>query len=231
MVYLMVLVALFIGSPTVAEAYTIFSEGEFPMASHYFHPQLDAIDRDIFIATVQEGECLKAVTYRYDKEKGTYWKFMGPYYFPNPQKRDFSKMPVRYVRGEGCFLFSDGTRLYPELPSDTHIIGTSALRYNVRWRRVYKNYYLISLFRGEGGAVEEELMTAKDGMDLTPILGETSKEPPHKKYYGSVGSIEKHINAYINVDGKEQCLESCIIVVKEKDLPPDFPKGLVRWIP
>lgn len=231
MVYLMILVSLFIGSPTVAEAYTIFSKGKFPMASQYFHPQLDKIDPDIFIATVQEGEYLKAVTYRYDKEKDTYRKFMGPYYFPNPQKRDFSRMPVRYVRGEGCFLFSDGTRLYPKRPSDTHTIGTSEKRYNVRWRRVYKNYYLITLFRSRGNAVQEDLMTAKDGMDLTPILGETSKEPPHKKYYGSVGSIEKHINAYINVDGKEQCLESCIIVVDENELPPDFPKGLVRWFP
>lgn len=55
MVYLMILVSLFIGSPTVAEAYTIFREGEFSMASQYFHPQLDKIDPDIFIATVQEG--------------------------------------------------------------------------------------------------------------------------------------------------------------------------------
>ena len=230
MVYLM-LFSLFIGGPTMDDIYTIFKRGKFQMAPQYFHPQLDAIDSDIFIATVQEGEYLKAVTYSYRKEKDVYYKFMGPCYLLNPQKKDFSKMPVRYVHGEGCFLFADGTRLYPELPSDTQTIGTSELRYNVRWRRVYKNYYLISLFRGEGETVQEDLMTAKDGTDLTPILGESSKDHVHRKYYGSVGSIEKYINTYINVDGKEQYLESCLIVVEEKDLPPDFPKGLVRWIP
>ena len=230
MVYLM-LFSLFIGGPTMDDVYTIFKEGQFHMTPQYFHPQLDAIDPDIFIVTAQEGEYLKAVTYRYDKERGTYSFFTGVYYLSNPQKKDFSKMPVRYVRGEGCFLFADGTRLYPELPSDTHTIGTSELRYNVRWRRVYKNYYLVTLFRGEGESVQEDLMTAKDGTDLTPILGESSKDHVHRKYYGSVGSIEKYINTYINVDGKEQYLESCLIVVEEKDLPPDFPKGLVRWIP
>ena len=78
MVYFMVLVALFIGSPTVAEAYTIFSKGEFPMASHYFHPQLDKSDPDIFIVTAPEGGYLKAVMYRYDKEDDTYLKSAGP---------------------------------------------------------------------------------------------------------------------------------------------------------
>ena len=230
MVYLM-LFSLFIGGHTMDDVYTIFKWGEFQMAPQYFHPQLDAIDPEIFVVTAREGEYLKAVTYRHNKKTDTYSFFNGVYYLPNPQKKDFSKMPVRYIRDDDSFLFADGTRLYPELPSDTQTIGTSELWYNVRWRRVYKNYYLISLFRGEGEAVQEDLMTAKDGTDLTPILGESSKDHVHRKYYGSVGSIEKYINTYINVDGKEQYLESCLIVVEEKDLPPDFPKGLVRWVP
>ena len=230
MVYLM-LFSLFIGGPTMDDVYTIFTERKFHIPHHYFHPQLDAIDPEFFIATVQEGEYLKAVVYRYSNETDAYSYFTGVYYLHNPQKKDFSKMPVLYVRGEGCFLFADGTRLYPELPSDTHKIGSSEKSYNVRWRRVYKNYYMVTLFRSRGNAIQESLMTAKDGTDLTPILGESSKDHVHRKYYGSVGSIEKYINTYINVDGKEQYLESCLIVVEEKDLPPDFPKGLVRWIP
>ena len=230
MVYLM-LFSLFIGGHTMDDVYTIFTEREFHIPHHYFHPQLDAIDPEFFIATVQEGEYLKAVVYRYSNETDAYSYFTGVYYLHNPQKKDFSKMPVRYVRGEGCFLFADGTRLYPKRQSDTHTIGTSEKWYNVRWRRVHKNYYLVTLFRGGGETVQEDLMTAKDGTDLTPILGESSKDHVHRKYYGSVGSIEKYINTYINVDGKEQYLESCLIVVEEKDLPPDFPKGLVRWIP
>ena len=181
MVYLM-LFSLFIGGHTMDDVYTIFKWGEFQMAPQYFHPQLDAIDPDIFIVTAQEGEYLKAVVYSYDKEDDTYWKFKGPYYLPNPQKKDFSGMPVRYVRDESCFLFADGTRLYPEWLSDTHMIGSSEKWYNLRWRRVYKNYYMITIFRGERHAIREYLMTAKDGTDLTPILGESSKEKDFKGY-------------------------------------------------
>ena len=231
MVYFILLLSLFIGSPTVAEAYTIFKEGYFHMTTQYFHPQLDAIDSDIFIVTVQEGEYLKAVTYSYRKEKDVYYKFMGPCYLLNPQKKDFSKMPVRYVHGEGCFLFADGTRLYPELPSDTQTIGTSELRYNVRWRRVYKNYYLVTLFRGEGESVQEDLMTAKDGTDLTPILGESSKEKDFKGYNAVLITDEPFLGKREKKRGGVRHTLIPLIVVEEKDLPPDFPKGLVRWIP
>ena len=230
MVYLM-LFSLFIGGPTMNDGYTIFNEGYFHMAPQYFHPQLDAIDPDIFIVTAQEGEYLKAVTYRYHKDEDIYWKFMGPYYLPNPQKKDFSKMPVRYVRGEGCFLFADGTRLYPELPSDTHRIGSSEKWYNVRWRRVYKNYYLITLFRGEGEAVREYLMTAKDGTDLTPIFGESSKEKDLKGYSAMLSTHEPFLGKREKDNGEERYLKIRLSIVEEKDLPPDFPKGLVRWIP
>ena len=230
MVYLM-LFSLFIGGPTMNDGYTIFNEGYFHMAPQYFHPQLDAIDPDIFIATVQEGEHLKAVTYSYRKEKGVYYKFMGPCYLLNPQKKDFSKMPVRYVHGEGCFLFADGTRLYPELPSDTQTIGTSELRYNVRWRRVYKNYYMVTLFRGERHAIRECLITAKDGTDLTPILGDSSKEKDFKGYNLMLYSSKPYIRRLGKAEGEEGYLWINLSIVEEKDLPPDFPKGLVRWIP
>ena len=231
MVYFILLLSLFIGSPTVAEAYTIFKEGYFHMAPQYFHPQLDAIDPDIFIVTAQEGEYLKAVTYRYHKEEDTYWKFMGPYYLPNPQKKDFSGMPVRYVRGESCFLFADGTRLYPEWLSDTHMIGSSEKWYNLRWRRVYKNYYMITIFRGERHAIREYLMTAKDGTDLTPILGESSKEKDFKSYNLMLFTSEPYIRRLGKAEGEEGYLWLTLSIVEEKDLPPDFPKGLVRWIP
>ena len=230
MVYLM-LFSLFIGGPAMDDVYTIFKRGEFQMAPQYFHPQLDAIDPDIFIVTAQEGEYLKAVTYSYDKEDDTYWKFMGPYYLPNPQKKDFSGMPVRYVRGEGCFLFADGTRLYPKLPSDTHKIGSSEKWYNVRWRRVYKNYYMVTLFRGENNAIREYLMTAKDGTDLTPFLGESSKEKDLKGYSAAFFLNPPYIRRIGKAEGEEGYLWLTLSIVEEKDLPPDFPKGLVRWIP
>lgn len=231
MVYLM-LFSLFLAGPAIDDVYTMFRKGEFHMPPRYFHPQLDAIDPHIFIATAQEGEYLKAVTYWHSKETNTCSYYMGVYYLPNPQKRDFSGMPVRYVRGEGYFLFADGTRLYPELPPDTHRIGSSAKWYYVRWRRVHKNYYLISLFRRyEETTVREELMTAKDGTDLTPILGESSREKDLSGYSAMLSTHEPYLSRREKVDGEERYFRIPLSVVKEKDLPPDFPRGLVRWLP
>ena len=225
------LFSLFIGGPTMDDVYTIFTKGKLQMAPQYFHPQLDAIDPEIFIVTAQEGEHLKAVTYWHNKKTDTYSYFTGVYYLPNPQKKDFSGMPVRYVRGESCFLFADGTRLYAKRPSDTHKIGSSEKRYNVRWRRVYKNYYMVTLFRSQGNAIRECLITAKDGTDLTPILGESSKEKNFKDYNLMLFTSEPYIRRIGKAEGEEGYLWLTLSIVEEKDLPPDFPKGLVRWIP
>ena len=225
------LFSLFIGGHTMDDVYTIFKWGEFQMAPQYFHPQLDAIDPEIFVVTAQEGEYLKAVTYWHNKKTDTYSFFNGVYYLPNPQKKDFSGMPVRYIRDDDSFLFADGTRLYPKRPSDTHKIGSSEKRYNVRWRRVYKNYYMVTLFRSQGNAIRECLITAKDGTDLTPILGESSKEKNFKDYNLMLFTSEPYIRRIGKAEGEEGYLWLTLSIVEEKDLPPDFPKGLVRWIP
>ena len=225
------LFSLFIGGHTMDDVYTIFKWGEFQMAPQYFHPQLDAIDPEIFVVTAQEGEYLKAVTYWHNKKTDTYSFFNGVYYLPNPQKKDFSGMPVRYIRDDDSFLFADGTRLYPEWLSDTHMIGSSEKWYNLRWRRVYKNYYMVTLFRGERHAIRECLITAKDGTDLTPILGDSSKEKDFKGYNLMLYSSKPYIRRLGKAEGEEGYLWINLSIVEEKDLPPDFPKGLVRWIP
>ncbi|WP_300808304.1 hypothetical protein [uncultured Desulfovibrio sp.] len=88
MVYLM-LFSLFLAGPAIDDVHTMFRKGEFHMPPRYFHPQLDAIDPHIFIATAQEGEYLKAVTYWHSKETNTYSYYMGVYYLHNPQKKIF----------------------------------------------------------------------------------------------------------------------------------------------
>lgn len=119
----------------------------------------------------------------------------------------------------------------PPLPPDAHKLGTPELWYEVRWRRVYGNYYLITLFRGDGESVGEKLMTERDGKDLTPVFGESSKERNLKGYGGSMGGRKKCITKRERVNGEEQYIVYTLISVREKDLPPDFPRGLVRWIP
>ena len=198
----------------------------------YFHPQLDEEFPEILIITAQEEDYLKAVVYKYYKKEDRYSSNVRRiYYLYNPQNRDFSGMPVRFIHSNDCFQFADGTKLCPQLPPDTHKIGSPELWYEVRWRRVYGNYYLITLFRGEGRAVEEMLMTERDGKDLMPVLGESSKERDLKGYGGSMVGRKKCITKRERVNGEEQYIEYTLIPVREKDLPPDFPRGLVRWIP
>ena len=199
--------------------------------SRYFHPQLDEEFSEFFVVTAQEEDYLKAAVYTYFKKSNVYSTIPRIYYFYNPQNRDFSGMPVRFTLSGECFQFADGTRLCrPPLPPDVHKIGSPELWYEVRWRRVYGNYYLITLFRGEGRAVEEVLMTERDGKDLTPVLGESSKERDLKGYGGSMVG-DKCIEKYERVNGELQRTVYNLVPVREKDLPPDFPRGLVRWIP
>ena len=86
MVYLM-LFSLFIGGPTMDDVYTIFTKGKLQMAPQYFHPQLDAIDPEIFIVTAQEGEHLKAVTYWHNKKNRYLFIFYGSLLFAQPAKK------------------------------------------------------------------------------------------------------------------------------------------------
>ena len=196
----------------------------------YFHPQLDEFS-EFFVVTAQEEDYLKAAVYKYYKKENEYSDIHRIYYLYNPQNRDFSGMPVRFTLSGACFQFADGTRLCrPPLPPDVHKIGSPELWYEVRWRRVYGNYYLITLFRGDGNALEEMLMTERDGKDLTPVLGESSKERDLKGYGGSMVG-DKCIEKYERVNGELQRTVYNLIPVREKDLPPDFPRGLVRWIP
>ena len=234
MLYLL-LFSLFIGGNNMNHQYTIFESDQIVsnhVNSRYFHPQLVQENPELFIITTQEEDYLKAAMYIYCKDENVYIRTQGVFYLYNSQKIDFSGMPVRFINSNDCFQFADGTKLCPSLPPDVHKVGTSERWFEMRWRRVYNNYYLITLFRGEKQAVEEVLMTEQNGKDLAPILGESSKERDLRGYFASMGGWrDKYISKLERVNGELQRTVYNLIPVREKDLPPDFPKGLVRWIP
>lgn len=76
-----------------------------------------------------------------------------------------------------------------------------------------------------GNAVREELMTERDNKDLRPILGESSAE----EHPGFGGAITCNILYHTDKQGNRVSYE--LVPVEEKDLPPDFLRGLVRWLP
>ena len=192
----------------------------------YAHPLLKDGRGDVVVLSVQEEDMLKVAFYR-NEDYSTRSTLL---YISNPERRSFAGMAADATyddeRGNYGVRFEDGTTLYAPLPpSDAYPSGTQEWMYEMRWRRVYGNYYLITVFRGTGEAVREELMTERDNKDLRPMLGDSSAEE-HPRFGGA---ITCNILDYIDEQGNRTSYE--LVTVEEKDLPPDFPKGLVRWLP
>lgn len=193
------------------------------------HPIMDDDERRFIAITTQEGKILKVAFYFDNMED-----LMAVLYIENPQLRKFDNMAAKFIingRSEFGIMFEDGTKLYSSLPRDTYPMPNPELSYDVRWRRIYKNYYLVTCFRGSGDAVSEGLMTEKDGKDLTSALGESSADKDTINICGySVGQTI-WLQYRVKENNKYKYLEATLVPVQEDDLPPDFPKGLVRWIP
>lgn len=203
--------------------HTTIKPGETP----YSHPLLKGGRGYVVVFSVQEEDMLKVAFY-YNEDDTACSTLL---YISNPERRSFAGMAAdaTYDTGRGKdygVRFEDGTTLYAPLPpSDVYPSGTREWMYEMRWRRVYGNYYLITVFRGMGQAVREELMTERDNKDLRPLLGNSSAE----KHPEFGGAITCNILDYIDEQGNRVSYE--LVPVEEKDLPPDFPKGLVRWLP
>ena len=202
---------------------TTIKPGETP----YSHPLLKDGRGYVVVFSVQEEDMLKVAFYYNDDETSRNTLL----YISNPERRSFAGMAAdaTYDAGRGKTYgvrFEDGTSLYAPLPpSDAYPSGTREWMYQMRWRRVYGNYYLITVFRGMGKAVREELMTERDNKDLRPMLGDSSAEE-HPKIWGAITT-----NKLVYIDPQGNHIRYELVTVEEKDLPPDFPKGLVRWLP
>ena len=201
------------------------------------------------VMTVQEGDILKAALippeFIADKE--------GPFvsqilYLENPERRIFTGMAqttpldsqspfaVTFDRDTALHVFCDP-------PADAYFTGEVGkysrgtyvipeARFYLRWRRVYGNYYFVTKYAREL-VLAEYLITEENGKDLRPLLGESSAEPHPdfttcRKTVASDADLAPYFDA-TDHDGRR--IRYKIKVVQEKDLPPDFPKGLVRWLP
>ncbi len=185
---------------------------------------------DQIILSIQEGELLKMALFTSDLKK---WGFRLDVH--NPSKRDFAYMPARLLPKDEV-LFADGTVFKPYLPPDAKIVGGSDWSRDIRWKRVYKNYHYLTMYKGTHAIHYDGLVTEKNGRDLYLLFGESSASSTRKRLAGGIGAGRGistyhdllHMN-FIDDDGKYR--EVDIVRVDEQDLPPDFPKGLVRWIP
>ena len=202
------------------------------------------------VMTVQEGDILKAALFPpeciADKEGPFVSKIL---YLKNPERRSFAGMEAESPTADpDHVIFEDGTELRafpsdPYPPADAYFTGEvdeyshgrkviNGRRFHLQWRRVYENYYFVAKYSQEV-VLAEYLITEENGKDLRPLLGESSAEPHPdfttcRKSIASDADLAPYFDA-TDHDGKR--IRYKIKVVQEKDLPPDFPKGLVRWLP
>ena len=143
-----------------------------------------------------------------------------PYMWPNKPSK-ISEFAVRF----GDVILEPYLR--PSEPSGTEEFST-----DFWWCHVYGNYYYAIMYRGGGESIIfENLVTEENGHDLRPILGESFEKPTDVKgvkHLSSFSGAKLSLNVYESGAPRPTMH---LIPVYEKDLPEDFPKGLVRWIP
>jgi hypothetical protein len=75
-------------------------------------------------------------------------------------------------------------------------------------------------------------VTEKDGHDLAPMLGKSYEQPGKCQFLATWGGSEVELIMWKS----EECIPGPdssfynLIPVHEKDLPKEFPQGLVRWL-
>ena len=168
------------------------------------------------LLSVQEGNILRVAMYYPGMNKRArqidYWNGSGI---------DVTGLPAAHLRGtRDSAIFGDSLILKPYVRPHA-FLGSEEWPYGIWWQRVHGNYYRVIVYR-DWLICSEYLMTEKDGQDVTWFLGEGFDTPGWKPFSGYWGG---NVTLY-----PAQGIYT-LVPVMEKDLPPDFPEGLVRWIP
>ena len=129
---------------------------------------------------------------------------------------DIKKISMRF----GDTLLEPYAR--PSKPS-----GTKEWPNEFWWCHVYGNYYYALMYRDDI-VVFEHLVTEEEGYDLRPILGESFEKPSGMRHMSAFLGEKLSLNVF---EPETHYPPMRLIPVYEKDLPEDFPKNLVRWIP
>ena len=239
--------------PTQEAKYYLFRDSWVPLealipyihstapSAPYVHPMLKGGEYENVVMSVPQGDKLKIATisiYSLTDPKGISVRNIS--YLDNPERRSFTGMEADGKAAPYWVRFEDGTTLHApdDPPADTYYAGRQNMkggRYVLQWRRVYGNYYLVTVYGERNGRIYGEyLMTEKDGSDLRPLLGESSAEPHpefregiHEPFLG-LGETYSYLEYTDHSGGR---VRFKIKKVEEDELPPDFPKGLVRWLP
>ena len=191
------------------------------------HPPLpDAHHNDYRVVSVQEGDRVRVALYDKDFSRRRILLLQNPtgqnitgLPAGKPKDWDRSKYTENHIR------FGDDIMLEPFVEPSKRI-GNKEWPNDLWWRRVHGNYYHVGLYRGKG-ILWEGIFTDRDGQGCSMYLGESFEKP------GTVIFSAVYLGTTIELEPKNWPASAGIrlIEVQEKDLPVDFPKDLVRWIP
>ena len=207
----------------------LFLGGDIPEKSSFTHPLLPAANEkekqwdDYRILSAREGDILKVLVRSLHpyQPREDYWHL-----YILPHTENLQGMPARYL-GDGekhGVRFANGMEFYDKTPPpDAVDIGTEEWRYQMRWRRLWKGYYLVAVYRGQSFVVSEWLMREADGKDIVSVLGENNLDE-------TAASIRATwLGEKIAIAHGKESYE--LLPVRQKDmphLPPDFPRHLLR---
>lgn len=198
----------------------------------YIHPYVDdeeQTQRPAIFVTVRQGSTIRLAAY--SKTTGRRIHRMD---YMNESGRDLTGLPAWFPHhdpGEtGAICFGNGIRILPQMPKAT-FIGSPEWPNDMTWRHVHGNYYIVTIYR-RTNIVFEHLVTDKGGRDLKPVLGLSSEQPGEIPFSGAW--LGEDVTVIPNVSAlkkDEEVYFYNLIIVNEEDLPEDFPKNLVKWIP
>lgn len=221
--------------------YTIFTQkpASLDMAKHMGHPVLTGFKSRNIIYTAKHHDVVQVAGYddepylsfRFDVKPLPGVDITGlPALLPDSTEREKLKalIPPEWQRQRGALIFEGGYVFTPYLPPRAKPIGSTEWRYELRWYRVHGNYYFVTVNRGPEVIALEALMTASNGEDIVPILGESHENPSDCFFTSSWGGMT--VGIYPDSCPGVSNAGVKLIQVHEEDLPEDFPKNLVRWI-
>jgi len=194
----------------------------------YLHPILKNARMPVIFASVQEGNLLRVA--KYGKTLSNLGNEWGRYHFINKTGKDLTGLPAGYLNPDDDNLFfgeNGEYELVPYAPANSKKIGTSEWPNEMTWKHVWKNYYIITVYKGVH-VVTEHLTVERDGKDVYPILGESNEHPPPNSPGFTASDLGYRV--FITPNGRRESY-SMLLLDNESPLPPDFPKDLIKWIP
>ncbi len=202
--------------------FLLFKDFKGDPGSKYVHPMLKKRRMDAVFVSVQEGNLLRVADYSEDLST-----IGARYHLWNDTGKDMSGLPAGYLKtDDDRNIIAFGEYSFTPMPAQGMKIGTSEWPNNVTWKHVWKQYYILTVYKNNR-VIVEDLTVERDGKDVYSVLGESSDTPPPGSGFTASWLGDE---VFITPNGSTEAFHM-VLLNHESPLPEDFPKGLVIWIP